>query len=87
LLVTEDFAFKTRSYKAITGNFSFPWGEVLYGIDVFINPQYRGLRLGRRYMMLERTMWTIESKIYHFFGKNSNYGKFKDEISKIYIEK
>jgi hypothetical protein len=24
LLVTEDFAFKTRSYKAITGNFSFP---------------------------------------------------------------
>jgi hypothetical protein len=23
LLVTEDFAFKTRSYKAITGNFSF----------------------------------------------------------------
>jgi hypothetical protein len=23
LLVTEDFAFKTRSYKAITGNFHF----------------------------------------------------------------
>jgi hypothetical protein len=23
LLVTEDFAFKTRSYKAITGNFTF----------------------------------------------------------------
>jgi hypothetical protein len=49
LLVTEDFAFKTRSYKAITGNFTFsthnPDGEVLYGID-FINPKYRGLRLG-----------------------------------------
>jgi hypothetical protein len=52
ILVTEDFAFKTRSYKAITGNFTFsthnPDGEVLYGIDVFINPKYRGLRLGRR---------------------------------------
>jgi hypothetical protein len=40
LLVTEDFAFKTRSYKAITGNFTFsthnPDGEVLYGIDVLL---------------------------------------------------
>jgi hypothetical protein len=38
LLVTEDFAFK-RSYKAITGNFTFsthPDGEVLYGIDVLL---------------------------------------------------
>jgi hypothetical protein len=52
LLVTEDFAFKTRSYKAITGNFTFsthnPDGEFYTGIDVFINPKYRGLRLGRR---------------------------------------
>jgi hypothetical protein len=36
----KDFAFKTRTYKAITGNFTFlthnPDGEVLYGIDVFI---------------------------------------------------
>jgi hypothetical protein len=35
-----------QTYKAITGNFTFsthnPDGEVLYGIDVFINPQYRG---------------------------------------------
>jgi hypothetical protein len=39
LLVTEDFAFKTRTYKAITGNFTFshnPDGEVLYGIDVLL---------------------------------------------------
>jgi hypothetical protein len=39
LLVTEDFAFKTRSYKAITGNFTFsthnPDGE-FYGIDVLL---------------------------------------------------
>jgi hypothetical protein len=35
LLVTEDFAFK-KTYKAITGNFTFsthnPDGEVLYGM-------------------------------------------------------
>ena len=36
ILVTEEFAFKTRTYKGITGNFSFdthnPDGEALYGI-------------------------------------------------------
>jgi hypothetical protein len=39
LLVTEDFAFKTRTYKAITNQlFSThnPDGEVLYGIDVLL---------------------------------------------------
>jgi hypothetical protein len=38
LLVTEDFAFKTRSYKAITGNFTFSTHnpEKFYGIDVLL---------------------------------------------------
>ena len=52
ILVSEDFAFKTKTYKEITGNYTFKThdedGDVLYGIDVFINPNYRGLRLGRR---------------------------------------
>ena len=46
--VTDD----DHSYREITGNYSFsthdPEGDVLYGIDVFIHPDYRGLRLGRR---------------------------------------
>ena len=41
-----------HTYRQITGNFTFDThsdeGEVLYGIDVFIHPKYRGLRLGRR---------------------------------------
>jgi hypothetical protein len=72
LLVTEDFAFKTRSYKAITGNFTFsthnPDGE-FYGIDVFINPKYRGLRLGRRLYDVRKIVRAIESEIYHFAGR------------------
>ena len=59
ILVTEEFAFKTRNYKAITGNYTFsthnPDGEIIYGIDVFINPKYRGLRLSRR--MLHCYYW------------------------------
>ncbi|MDV7401361.1 GNAT family N-acetyltransferase, partial [Arthrospira platensis SPKY1] len=41
-----------HTYAQITGNFSFathdPNGDKLYGIDVFIRPKFRGLRLGRR---------------------------------------
>ena len=41
-----------HTYKEITGNYTFSThsnsGDVLYGIDVFIKPEYRGLRLGRR---------------------------------------
>lgn len=41
-----------HSYAQITGNESFsthnPAGDVLYGIDLFIAPDHRGLRLGRR---------------------------------------
>lgn len=41
-----------HTYKQITGNYSFsthnPNGSTLYGIEIFVHPEYRGLRLGRR---------------------------------------
>ncbi|MBF2052312.1 MAG: bifunctional GNAT family N-acetyltransferase/carbon-nitrogen hydrolase family protein [Candidatus Sericytochromatia bacterium] len=41
-----------HSYEQITDNYRFnthnPNGDVLYGIDVFVDPDYRGMRLGRR---------------------------------------
>jgi predicted amidohydrolase/GNAT superfamily N-acetyltransferase len=41
-----------HNYEQITGNYSFsthdPKGDVLYGIEVFISPDYRGMRLARR---------------------------------------
>ncbi|MBK5277601.1 MAG: bifunctional GNAT family N-acetyltransferase/carbon-nitrogen hydrolase family protein [Bacteroidia bacterium] len=41
-----------HTYKDATGNYSFsshdPYGDVLYGIEIFIRPEHRGLRLGRR---------------------------------------
>ena len=93
LIVTEDFAFKTRTYKGITGNFTFsthnPKGDVIYGIDVFINPKYRGLRLGRRlYDVRKELCEQLNLKSIIFAGRIPNYGKFKDEITpKVYIEK
>ena len=41
-----------HTHKQITGNGYFtthdPHGDSLYGVDVFVHPDYRGLRLGRR---------------------------------------
>ncbi len=41
-----------HTYSEITGDETFsthdPNGDVLYGIDVFVHPDYRGLRLARR---------------------------------------
>ncbi|HEY4616830.1 MAG TPA: carbon-nitrogen hydrolase family protein [Flavobacterium sp.] len=93
ILVTEDFAFKTKTYKDITGNYTFsthnPEGEVIYGIDVFINPKYRGLRLGRRlYDVRKELCEQLNLKSIIFAGRIPSYGKYKDEITpKVYIEK
>ena len=41
-----------HTYEEITGNAYLtthsPSGDVLYGVDVFVDPDYRGMRLGRR---------------------------------------
>ena len=41
-----------HTYKDATGDYTFsshdPDGDVLYGIEIFIRPEHRGLRLGRR---------------------------------------
>jgi predicted amidohydrolase/GNAT superfamily N-acetyltransferase len=93
ILVTEDFAFKTKTYKSITGNYTFsthnPKGEVLYGIDVFINPKYRGLRLGRRlYDSRKELCEQLNLKSIIFAGRIPNYGKYASEINpKQYIHK
>src|SRR4051812_31173461 len=41
-----------HTYRQITGNSTFKThtaaGDVLYGIDIFVHPKFRGLRLARR---------------------------------------
>ena len=50
--VNSDITQKNHTYREITGAYTFDThkaeGNVLYGIDVFVKPEYRGLRLGRR---------------------------------------
>jgi predicted amidohydrolase/ribosomal protein S18 acetylase RimI-like enzyme len=93
LIVNEDTANRNHNYADITGNYTFsthdPQGDVLYGIDVFIHPKYRGLRLGRRlYDTRKELCEQLNLKAIVFAGRIPNYTKYSDEISpKIYIDK
>lgn len=84
---------KAHTYKDITANESFSShnenGDVLYGIDIFIKPEYRGLRLGRRlYDYRKNLCEKLNLKGILFGGRIPNYHKYSDEISpKEYIEK
>jgi ribosomal protein S18 acetylase RimI-like enzyme len=52
LIVTYSKYGDKHTYKQITGNGLLtnhdPEGDTLYGIDVFVHPDFRGMRLGRR---------------------------------------
>lgn len=93
IMVDYDMADKPHTYRDITGNYSFdthrPDGDVLYGIDVFIKQEFRGLRLGRRlYDYRKELCEKLNLRGIIFGGRIPNYHKFADDITpKAYIEK
>ncbi|CAH8293282.1 putative amidohydrolase [Mariniflexile fucanivorans] len=82
-----------HTYEDITGNFTFSThtdrGDVLYGIDVFIKKEYRGLRLGRRlYDYRKELTEKLNLRGIAFGGRIPNYHKHADQMSpKEYINK
>ena len=75
-----------HTYREITDNYSFNThtkkGNVLYGIDVFVKSEYRGMRLGRRmYDYRKELCEQLNLKCIVFGGRLPNYHKFADEIS------
>jgi predicted amidohydrolase/GNAT superfamily N-acetyltransferase len=82
-----------HTYREITGNYTFNThslkGDVLYGIDVFITPDFRGNRLGRRlYEYRKELCEKLNLKGIVFGGRIPNFHKYADQMSpKDYIEK
>src|SRR5690606_32323409 len=64
-------------------------GDALYGIDVFIKSDYRGLRLGRRlYDYRKELCERLNLRGIAFGGRIPNYHKYEEQLSpKDYIEK
>lgn len=93
IIVDYDQFDKHHTYREITGDYSFEThradGEVLYGIDVFIKSEYRGLRLGRRlYDYRKELCEKLNLRGITFGGRIPNYHKYSGKLSpKEYIEK
>lgn len=93
IIVDYDSFDEQHTYEDITGNYTFSThsdtGDVLYGIDIFIKPEYRGLRLGRRLYDYRKDLCErMNLKGVAFGGRIPNYHKYKDELTpKEYIEK
>jgi predicted amidohydrolase len=83
----------THTYKKVTGDYTFKThdedGDTLYGIDVFVRPQFRGNRLGRRlYEYRKELCETLNLAGIVFGGRLPNYHSYAKELTpKEYIDK
>lgn len=93
ILVNHESLLKTHTYREVTANYTFeshsPKGDVLYGIEVFIKPEFRGLRLGRRlYDYRKELAEKLNLRGIVFGGRIPGYHKYANELSpKQYIQK
>ncbi|PHN03050.1 carbon-nitrogen hydrolase family protein [Flavilitoribacter nigricans] len=82
-----------HTYEQITAQDTFNThdsdGDVLYGIEIFIHPEYRGMRLGRRlYDARKELCENLNLKSIVFGGRIPKYNEYADEIGpKEYIQK
>ena len=82
-----------HTYQQITGNESFKThdakGDVLYGIDLHVHPDYRGMRLGRRlYDARKELCEQLNLRAIMAGGRIPNYADYADELTpRQYIEK
>jgi predicted amidohydrolase/ribosomal protein S18 acetylase RimI-like enzyme len=93
IIVNYDAYGDDHTYQQITGNYTFkthaPAGDVLYGIEVFVHPDYRGLRLARRLYDARKALCEkMNLKAILFGGRIPNYTEHSAELTpKEYIQK
>lgn len=93
ILVTYRLFEEHQNYREITGNFSFSThssrGEVMYGLDLLVDPEYRGMRLGRRmYEYRKELCEEMNLRSIVFGGRIPNYQKHQKKLSaREYIQK
>lgn len=82
-----------HTYEQVTGDYTFethdPDGDMLYGIDVVIKPEFRGLRMGRRLYDYRKDLCErMNLKGVAFGGRIPEYHKHADELTpRQYIQK
>ncbi len=92
LIVDYDKFGDHHTYEEITGDAYLtthdPMGDVLYGADVFVSPDYQGMRLGRRlYEARKELCRSLNLKSIVAGGRIPNYKNYAKDISpQKYIE-
>ena len=82
-----------HTFRQVTADYTFTThdnnGDTLYGVDVFVKPEFRGIRLGRRlYEYRKQLCEKLNLQGIVFGGRIPNFHKYSAEISpKEYIEK
>src|SRR5690606_28123482 len=93
IIVDYDQFKDNHTYEEITGNYTFSThndeGNILYGVEVFVHPDYRGLRLGRRlYDARKELCEKLNLEAIIFGGRIPNYHEYSDKFGpKEYIQK
>ncbi len=93
-IIIDDTRFDEKhTYEEITGGYTFnthtAQGNKLYGIDIFIRPKFRGLRLGRRlYDYRKELCEKLNLKGIVFGGRIPNYHQYASQMTpRQYIDK
>lgn len=93
IIVNYDNFGDDHTYQRITGDYTFDThtasGDVLYGIEVFVHPDYRGLRLARRlYDARKELCERLNLKSIIFGGRIPNYSSYANiHTPKEFIDK
>lgn len=93
LIVDYDKFGDKHTYTQITGNYTFSThdenGDVLYGIDFFVHPDFRGMRIGRRlYDARKEICERLNLRAIIAGGRLPKFKEFADKLSpKEYLQK
>lgn len=86
-LIVDSARFENKhTYREVIGNGTFsthrPEGDILYGIEVFVHPDHRGMRIGRRlYEFRKQLCERLNLKSIVFGGRIPNYHKYADKLT------
>lgn len=93
LVNAEEFENRRHTYEDLIDGGKMtghdPDGNALYGVDVSVDPEYRGLRLGRRlYDARKELCEKLNLKCIIFGGRIPGYGEYSDSMTPSeYIQK